>query len=105
LLHADNASAAAEQIYRDTAARVRLGALPVSAARGREQQYWNAYLTTVRATGARLSDTALLFYAMGVPPEPAADTTGQGASGSGNPAPQTQRRVQPAPASQDVATR
>lgn len=105
LLHADNASAAAEQIYRDTAARVRLGALPVSAARGREQQYWNAYLTTVRATGARLSDTALLFYAMGVPPEPAADATGQGASGSGNPAPQTQRRVQPAPASQDVATR
>ncbi|ODP33379.1 efflux transporter outer membrane subunit, partial [Pandoraea sp. ISTKB] len=73
LLHADTASAAAEQIYRDTAARVRLGALPVSSARGREQQYWNAYLTTVRATGARLSDTALLFYAMGVPPEPSAD--------------------------------
>ncbi|VVE13660.1 RND transporter [Pandoraea iniqua] len=73
LLHADNASAAAEQVYRDTAARVRLGALPTSAARGREQQYWNAYMTTVRATGARLSDTALLFYAMGVPPEPTAD--------------------------------
>ncbi|WP_425494943.1 efflux transporter outer membrane subunit [Pandoraea eparura] len=73
LRHADQASAAAEQIYRDTAARVRLGALPTSAARGREQQYWNAYLTTVRATGARLSDTALLFYAMGVPPAPVAD--------------------------------
>lgn len=68
LLHADHASAAAEQVYRDTAARVRLGALPVSASRGKEQQYWNAHLTTVRATGARLSDTALLFYAMGVPP-------------------------------------
>ena len=75
LLHADNASAAAEQIYRDAAARVRLGALPVSAARGREQQYWNAYMTTVRATGARLSDTALLFYAMGVPPEAEAEAT------------------------------
>ncbi len=74
LRHADLASAAAEQIYRDTTARVRLGALPASAARGREQQHWNAYLTTVRATGARLSDTALLFYAMGVPPAPVADT-------------------------------
>ncbi|MFJ2991464.1 efflux transporter outer membrane subunit [Pandoraea sp. NPDC087047] len=87
LLHADNASAAAEQIYRDTAARVRLGALPISSARAREQQYWNAYLTTVRATGARLSDTALLFYAMGVPPEPAAGAAKPDAGGtSGAPA-------------------
>lgn len=93
LLHADNASAAAEQIYRDTAARVRLGALPVSASRGREQQYWNAYLTTVRATGARLSDTALLFYAMGVPPEPESGTAAA-APTDGRP-----------PPPQDVATR
>lgn len=100
LLHADNASAAAEQIYRDTAARVRLGALPVSAARGREQQYWNAYLTTVRATGARLSDTALLFYAMGVPPEPLADAATP-AAGAAATAPAGERPPPP----QDVATR
>ncbi|VVD85461.1 NodT family RND efflux system outer membrane lipoprotein [Pandoraea communis] len=105
LLHADNSSAAAEQIYRDTAARVRLGALPVSAARGREQQYWNAYMTTVRATGARLSDTALLFYAMGVPPEPAAD-----AAKPASPAPATLAQASEAAApavrpAQDAARR
>jgi NodT family efflux transporter outer membrane factor (OMF) lipoprotein len=104
LLHADNASAAAEQIYRDTAARVRLGAVPISAARAREQQYWNAYLTTVRATGARLSDTALLFYAMGVPPEPAADAAKAAPPPPGD-APAAKAASDPARPAQDVARR
>ncbi|GAB3626664.1 RND transporter [Pandoraea terrae] len=68
LAHADAASQAALGVFRDADARVRHGALPPSAARGREQQYLNAHLSTLRAAGSRLSDTALLFYAMGVPP-------------------------------------
>ncbi|AJZ74887.1 efflux transporter outer membrane subunit [Pandoraea apista] len=105
LLHADNSSAAAEQIYRDTAARVRLGALPVSAARAREQQYWNAYMTTVRATGARLSDTALLFYAMGVPPEPAADAAAPASPETAIPARASAADAPAVRPAQDVARR
>ncbi|MGS1072308.1 efflux transporter outer membrane subunit [Burkholderia glumae] len=65
------AADAARGVSDDTAARVRLGALPPSAARSSEQQYRNAQLDAIRATGARLADTARLFQAMGTPPEEA----------------------------------
>jgi hypothetical protein len=50
----------------DPAARGRLGAVPASTVRASEMQYWNARVTELRATGQRLTDTALLFQAMGV---------------------------------------
>ncbi|XOD06289.1 efflux transporter outer membrane subunit [Burkholderia sp. 22PA0099] len=65
------AAEAARGASDDTAARVRLGALPPSAGRSSEQQYRNAQLDAIRATGSRLADTARLFQAMGTPPEPA----------------------------------
>jgi NodT family efflux transporter outer membrane factor (OMF) lipoprotein len=68
-LDAANAAAqAAKGIADETAARYRLGAVPVSAARSSEQQYRNARLDEIRYTGARLTDTAALFQAMGTPP-------------------------------------
>jgi NodT family efflux transporter outer membrane factor (OMF) lipoprotein len=64
---ADAASRASEGSFSDAAARVRLGALPPSAARGSERQYRNAQLNAIRYASARLSDTAALFQAMGSP--------------------------------------
>ncbi|WP_226383464.1 efflux transporter outer membrane subunit [Burkholderia mayonis] len=67
-LDASNRSAvAARGAFDDTTARVRLGALPPSAARASEQQYRNARLDEIRATGTRLVDTARLYQAMGTP--------------------------------------
>ncbi|ALK30788.1 efflux transporter outer membrane subunit [Burkholderia plantarii] len=71
------AADAARGASDDTAARVRLGALPPSAGRSSEQQYRNAQLDVIRATGTRLSDTARLFQAMGTPPEEAKRVVGQ----------------------------
>jgi NodT family efflux transporter outer membrane factor (OMF) lipoprotein len=65
LAFADSASNAARDASADAAARVRLGAIPPRAARGSEQQYLDARLSTIRASSARLSDTAALFQAMG----------------------------------------
>ncbi|AOI65710.1 RND transporter [Burkholderia territorii] len=62
------AALSARGAYDDAAARVRLGALPPSAARASELQYRNARLDEIRATGARLADTARLYQAMGTPP-------------------------------------
>ncbi|WP_179404607.1 efflux transporter outer membrane subunit [Burkholderia guangdongensis] len=62
------AALAAQGAFDDASARVRLGALPPSAARASELQYRNARLDEIRATGARLTDTARLFQAMGTPP-------------------------------------
>ncbi|KWI44168.1 RND transporter [Burkholderia ubonensis] len=62
------AALAARTAYDDAAARVRLGALPPSASRASELQYRNARLDEIRATGARLADTARLYQAMGTPP-------------------------------------
>ncbi|SPB12750.1 RND transporter [Caballeronia novacaledonica] len=67
LAFADSASSAARDASVDAAARVRLGAIPPRAARGSEQQYLNARLSTIRASSARMSDTAALFQAMGSP--------------------------------------
>ena len=58
----------AQGISDETAARYRLGAVPVSAARSSEQQFRNARLDEIRYMGARLTDTAALFQAMGTPP-------------------------------------
>jgi outer membrane protein TolC len=67
LAFADAASRAARDASSDAAARVRLGALPPRSARGAEQQFLNARLTAIRASSARMSDTAALFQAMGSP--------------------------------------
>jgi hypothetical protein len=51
---------------RETAARRRLGAVPTtSAERSAEQIDLNAQRDTVRASTARLADTAVLFQVMG----------------------------------------
>ncbi|TKC90276.1 efflux transporter outer membrane subunit [Trinickia terrae] len=74
-LDAANAAArAARQAYDETAARYRLGAVPVSTARSGEQQYQNARLDEIRYMSTRLSDTAALFQAMGQPPASADDS-------------------------------
>ncbi|SMG02906.1 RND efflux system, outer membrane lipoprotein, NodT family [Burkholderia singularis] len=64
----NRAAVAARGAFDDAAARVRLGALPPAAARASEQQWRNARLDEIRATSARLVDTARLFDAMGTPP-------------------------------------
>lgn len=65
LAQADAASVASKNVFEDSAARVRMGAIPESAGRAGERQYQNARLTSIRYESARLSDTALLFQAMG----------------------------------------
>ncbi|AXE98242.1 efflux transporter outer membrane subunit [Paraburkholderia hospita] len=65
---ANVAARAAQRSFEETAARYRLGAVPVTASRASEQQYRNARLDEIRFTGARLNDTAALFQAMGNPP-------------------------------------
>lgn len=74
-LDASNLAArSAQSIFEETSGRYRLGAVPVSAARSSEQQFRNARLDEIRYTGARLTDTAALFQAMGNPlPEVSAD--------------------------------
>ncbi|KVR82793.1 efflux transporter outer membrane subunit [Burkholderia vietnamiensis] len=70
-----HAALSAQGAYDDAAARVRLGALPPSAARASELQYRNARLDEIRATGARFADTARLYQAMGTPPADGAKRT------------------------------
>jgi len=65
---ADRSARLAENVFEDTSARYRLGAVPYFAVRQSEQQWRNARLDEVRYRGARLSDTAALFQAMGNPP-------------------------------------
>ncbi|SAK97143.1 RND efflux system outer membrane lipoprotein [Caballeronia temeraria] len=77
LAFADSASSAARDASADAAARVRLGAIAPRAARGSEQQYLNARLATIRASSARLSDTAALFQAMGSPVASSASVAGR----------------------------
>jgi len=65
---ASRSAALARRVHDDTAARYRLGAVPFYAVRQSEQQWRNARLDEIRYRGARLSDTAALFQAMGDPP-------------------------------------
>jgi NodT family efflux transporter outer membrane factor (OMF) lipoprotein len=58
----------AERVFDETSARYRLGAVPYVSVRTSEQQWRNARLDEIRYRGARLSDTAALFNAMGNPP-------------------------------------
>lgn len=60
---------AARRAFDETAARGRLGAVSPAAVQASEQQYRNAELSAIRATGQRLIDTAALFQAMGESPE------------------------------------
>jgi NodT family efflux transporter outer membrane factor (OMF) lipoprotein len=64
---AETSATAARQAFDETAARGRLGAVADAAVRASEQQYWNEQLSAIRSVGRRLSDTALLYQAMGTP--------------------------------------
>lgn len=82
---ANFAARAAQGISDETAARYRLGAVPVSAARSSEQQFRNARLDEIRYTSARLTDTAALFQAMGTPPvETTSDARTSGTAAQAN---------------------
>jgi NodT family efflux transporter outer membrane factor (OMF) lipoprotein len=61
------AQESAVRIARATREREALGALPVSAVRAASQQEQSARINAIRATAARLADTASLFQAMGTP--------------------------------------
>ncbi|WJF89103.1 efflux transporter outer membrane subunit [Paraburkholderia bonniea] len=73
LAAAAQAAQAARGIFDATRARYQLGAVPFSAVRASEQQWRNARLDEIRYSGARLTDTAALFQAMGQTP-PVAST-------------------------------
>jgi NodT family efflux transporter outer membrane factor (OMF) lipoprotein len=64
---ADTASRTSMSVFTDSTARARLGAIPPSSVRASERQYRNARLDAIRYESARLTDTALLFQAMGSP--------------------------------------
>ncbi|WP_086382969.1 efflux transporter outer membrane subunit [Caballeronia sordidicola] len=64
---ADTASRTSMSVFSDSAARARLGAVPPQSVRASERQYRNARLDAIRYESARLTDTALLFQAMGSP--------------------------------------
>jgi len=74
----------AEGVFEETSARYRLGAVTFYAVRQSEQQWRNARLDEIRYRGARLSDTAALFQAMGQPPS--ADKPGNAAAPAALPA-------------------
>nr|WP_322043578.1 efflux transporter outer membrane subunit [Paraburkholderia sp. J67] len=65
---ASTSAQTAQGVYDETHARYGLGAVPYYAVRQSEQQWRNASLDAIRYRGARLSDTAALFQAMGNPP-------------------------------------
>ncbi|HUA82079.1 MAG TPA: efflux transporter outer membrane subunit [Dyella sp.] len=64
---AQDQAAAAQQAFSDTDARYRLGAISYPSMVLSEQQWQSAALTEIQARAARLTDTAALFQAMGVP--------------------------------------
>lgn len=64
---AQDQSAAAQQSFSDTGARYRLGAISYPSMVLSEQHWQSAVLTEIQARASRLTDTAALFQAMGVP--------------------------------------
>ena len=75
LASAEASRRSAEQSHRNTANRVRLGALAPYTAYASEQHYVAARVREVEYANARLTETAALFQAMGSPvraPQPAA---------------------------------
>ncbi|MFM0287103.1 efflux transporter outer membrane subunit [Paraburkholderia megapolitana] len=83
---ASTAARSAQQIFTETSARYRLGAVAVTNTRSSEQQYRNARLDEIRYTGARLTDTATLFQAMGDPPPATASTSAATTTATASPA-------------------
>jgi len=71
LASAEASRQAAGQSYRNTASRVRLGALPPYTEYAAEQHYVAARLRELDYAEARLTETAALFQAMGSPASPA----------------------------------
>ena len=71
LASAEASRQAAEQSYRNTASRVRLGALAPYTEFASEQHYVAARLRELEYANARLTETAALFQAMGSPASPA----------------------------------
>lgn len=67
LASAEASRRAAEQSYRNTASRVRLGALAPYTEHAAEQHYVAARLREIEYANARLTETAALFQAMGSP--------------------------------------
>jgi NodT family efflux transporter outer membrane factor (OMF) lipoprotein len=83
LSFADTASRTSMSVFTDSTARARLGAIPPSAVRASERQYRNARLDAIRYESARLSDTALLFQAMGSPNGGTASVAADNAAAAG----------------------
>ncbi|OAD14005.1 efflux transporter outer membrane subunit [Achromobacter insolitus] len=71
LASAEASRRAAEQSYRNTASRVRLGALAPYTEYAAEQHYVAARLREIEYASARLTETAALFQAMGSPADAA----------------------------------
>ena len=67
LASAEASRRAAEQSYRNTASRVRLGALAPYTEYAAQQHYVAARLRELEYANARLTETAALFQAMGSP--------------------------------------
>ncbi|MFJ3461918.1 efflux transporter outer membrane subunit [Achromobacter spanius] len=67
LASAEGSRKAAEQSYRNTASRVRLGALAPYTQYASEQHYVAARLRELEYANARMTETAALFQAMGSP--------------------------------------
>lgn len=67
LASAESSRRAAEQSYRNTASRVRLGALAPYTEYAAEQHYVAARLRELEYANARMTETAALFQAMGSP--------------------------------------
>jgi len=91
LAAASRSARLAKDVFDETAARYRLGAVPYVAVRSSEQQWRNARLDEIRYRGARLSDTAALFQAMGNPPVSGDAGAGAGTYSSTAPPATTQK--------------
>ena len=68
------------QYWHDTERRGAVGAVAQNAVRASEKQYQNARLSEIRADSARLTDSAALYQAMGIP---LADSKNSDANGGG----------------------
>ena len=78
LAAAESSRRSAEQSYRNTASRARLGALAPYAGRASEQRFISARLAEVQYATQRLTETAALFQAMGSPAQAPAQEPAKG---------------------------
>jgi outer membrane protein TolC len=70
LAAAEQAASAAQQDFMRETEREQLGVLAPAAVRASQASWISAQLDEIRHKGARLSNTAALFVALGSPPEP-----------------------------------